>query len=305
MQPTVLIIDDSPMMHRMLAGHLGEEDCLVRGALGADDGIAAAGQHQPDLILLDLVMRGGSGFDVLRALKGDPRTCDIPVIMVSGTSDVRDKVRSFDLGAVDYIVKPFDRTELRARVRAALRTKRYHDMLATRSHIDALTGLWNRAYFDRRLGEEIAGARRYHRRFALVLVDVDHFKEVNDTYGHPGGDRLLASVAEALQESVRTGDAACRHGGDEFALLLSESGRPEATAVALRVRDRVAALELSAKGAPIKRSISLGAACSADFAPATLTRELLLEAADGALYAAKQAGRNRVHVAAGAHAAAR
>jgi diguanylate cyclase (GGDEF)-like protein len=304
MWPSVLVIDDSPLMHRLLAGHLAEEDCEVRGALGAGDGIAAVGQHQPDLVLLDLVMRGGSGFDVLRALKAAPRTCDIPVIMVSSTSEVRDKVRSFDLGAVDYIVKPFDRIELRARVRAALRTKRYHDLLASRSQIDALTGLWNRAYFDRRLAEAIAGAQRYRRRFALVLVDVDHFKEVNDTYGHPAGDRLLAAVAEALQASLRTGDVACRYGGDEFALLLAESGRGEAAAVALRVRDRVAALELSAKGVPIRRSISVGAACSDDFAPETLTREQAFEAADRALYAAKQGGRNRVSLAPAGVAAA-
>ena len=291
---TVLVVDDSPLMHRLLAGHLIEEGCAVRGALGPDEAFVEARDNPPDLILLDLVMGGGCGYALLRRLKSDPRTVDVPVIVVSGTSDVRGKVRAFDLGSVDYVVKPFDRAELRARVRSALRTKRYHDLLATRSSIDALTGLWNRDYFDRRVGEEIAGARRYRRRFALVLVDVDHFKEVNDTYGHPCGDRVLGAIAEVLQSSLRTGDAACRFGGEEFALLLVESGREEAALVALRVRERVAALRITAAGVPLSRTVSLGAAASDDFAAAALTREAIVEASDRALYAAKRGGRNRL-----------
>ena len=294
---TVLVVDDSPLMHRLLAGHLSEEGCGVRGALGPTEALAQARDNPPDLILLDLVMGGGCGYDLLRRLKGEPRTADVPVIVVSGTSDVRGKVRAFDLGAIDYVVKPFDRAELRARVRSALRLKRYHDLLASRSSIDALTGLYNRAHLDRRLDEEIAGARRYKRRFALVLVDADHFKEVNDTYGHPCGDRLLGGIAEVLQASLRSGDAACRFGGEEFALLLVESGREEAAAVALRVRERVAALRITAGGVPLSRTVSLGAATSDDFPASTLTRAAIVDAADRALYAAKRGGRNRLCLA--------
>jgi diguanylate cyclase (GGDEF)-like protein len=290
---TVLVVDDSPLMHRLLAGHLAEEGCAVRGALGPQEALADARANPPDLILLDLIMAGGCGYELLQRLKGDPRTADVPVIVVSGTSDVRGKVRAFDYGAIDYVVKPFDRTELRARVRSALRLKRYHDLLANRSSIDALTGLWNRSFLDRRISEEIAGARRYTRRFALVLLDVDHFKSVNDTYGHPCGDRLLASVAEVLQTSLRAGDAACRFGGEEFALLLVDSGREEAATVALRVRERVAALQVMAAGVPLSRTVSLGAATSDDFPASTLTRDAIVEAADRALYAAKTGGRNR------------
>ena len=293
MAQSVLVIDDSPLMHRLLAGHLLEEGCEVRGALSPTEGIERATDAPPDLILLDLVMGGGCGFDVLRALKADPRTSEVPVIVVSGTSDVKGKVRAFDLGAIDYVVKPFDRAELRARVRSALRVKRYHDLLASRSSIDALSGLWNRAHLDRRLDEEIAGARRYRRRFALILVDIDHFKQVNDTYGHPCGDRVLARVGEVLQSSVRAGDAACRFGGEEFGLLLVESGREEAAAVALRVRERVAAMELAGGGATFRKTVSLGAAASDDFAATSLTRDAIVESADRALYAAKNGGRNR------------
>ena len=290
---TVLVVDDSPLMHRLLAGHLAEEGCAVRGALNPDDAFEQARATPPDLILLDLVMGGGCGYELLRRLKGEPRTADVPVIVVSGTSDVRGKVRAFDLGAIDYVVKPFDRAELRARVRSALRLKRYHDLLANRSNIDALTGLYNRAHLERRLDEEIAGAKRYRRRFGLILLDVDHFKEVNDTYGHPCGDRVLSSISEVLTTSLRSGDAACRFGGEEFALLLVESGREEAATVALRVRERVAALQVMAAGIPLSRTVSLGAATSDDFPPTSLTRESIIEAADRALYAAKRAGRNR------------
>ena len=294
---TVLVVDDSPLMHRLLAGHLADEGCAVRGALTPADALSQACAAPPDLILLDLVMGGGCGYELLQRLKSDPRTGDVPVVVLSATSDVRGKVRAFDLGAIDYVVKPFDRTELRARVRSALRLKRYHDLLATRSSIDALTGLWNRSYLDRRLDEEIAGARRYRRRFALVLVDIDHFKEINDTYGHPCGDRVLGSIAEVLQASLRAGDAACRFGGEEFALLLAESGREEAAGVALRVRGRIAALEHMAGGVPLRRTASLGIASSDDFPAAQLTRAAIVEAADRALYAAKRGGRNRLCLA--------
>src|ERR1700739_2819358 len=111
MSQTVLVIDDSPLMHRLLAGHLVEEGCQVRGALVPEEGLARAKAEPPDLILLDLVMAGGDGFEVLRRLKDDPATLDVPVIVVSGTNDVRGKVRALDLGALDYVVKPFDRAE--------------------------------------------------------------------------------------------------------------------------------------------------------------------------------------------------
>lgn len=293
MIPTVLVIDDSPMMHRLLAAHLAEEGCQVRGALAPEDGLARAIAEPPDLILLDLVMAGGDGFEVLRRLKNDPATTDVPVIVVSGTNDVRGKVRALDLGAVDYVVKPFDRSELRARVRSALRLKRYHDLLASRSSVDGLTGLWNRSFFEKRIADEIAASRRYGRSFALLLADVDHFKRVNDTYGHPCGDRVLGAVADALLSSLRAGDAACRFGGEEFALVLAESGRPQAAVVALRVRERVAALQHHGGGMPFSCTISIGVACSSDFSSETLERAAIVESADRALYAAKHGGRDR------------
>ena len=297
MPQTVLIVDDSPLVQRLLAGHLDEEGCRVICAGNGDEALARARSEQPDLILLDLILRDKSGFDVLRALKSDPRTSEAPVIFISGRSDVTNKVQGFELGAVDYVVKPFDAAELRARVRAALRTKRYHDLLASRSRIDALTGLWNRSYFDRRLGDEISGVKRYRRRFSLLLLDVDHFKQVNDTYGHPFGDRMLTAVAEAMALSLRAGDSACRYGGEEFAIILAESGREQAYGVGLRVRERVAALELTAAGKPVKRTISIGLASSDDFAPEGLSAEAILDGADRALYNAKRSGRDRVCLA--------
>jgi two-component system cell cycle response regulator len=293
-EPTVLVVDDSPLVQRVLTAQLGDEGCRVVTASGGIATLARVRAEQPDLILLDLVLRDMSGFEVLRILKEDARTNEVPVILISSRGDVPNKVHGFELGAVDYVVKPFDHAELRARVRAALRTKRYLDLLSERSRIDGLTGLWNRAYFDRRLADEVAGARRYRRRFGLVLADVDHFKAINDAHGHPFGDRVLMAVGEALQQALRVGDAACRFGGDEFAIVLPESGRPEALLVAQRLRERVAALALSAGDHQVSCTISLGAACSDEIVPAALTVEALVDAADRALYAAKRAGRDRV-----------
>jgi two-component system, cell cycle response regulator len=298
MAQLVLVVDDSPLVQRMLSAHLQEEGCRVVCAGSGPEALALARAEPPDLVLLDLILRDADGFEVLRALKDDPRTADSPVIFLSARSDVTNKVRGFELGAVDYVVKPFDHVELRARVRAALRVKRYHDLLSSRSRIDALTGLWNRAYLDRRLADECAGVKRYRRRFALLFLDVDHFKSLNDTYGHPVGDRMLTAIAEALAQSLRGGDSACRWGGEEFAIILAESTREAALTVGLRMRERVSQLELMLGGRSVRRTVSIGVASSDDFESSELSPESIIAAADRALYDAKRGGRDRVCLAA-------
>src|SRR5450631_822939 len=141
---TVLAIDDSPDIHRLLDVRLKPEGLVVHHALDAQDGLAQASRIQPDLILLDVDLPLITGFEVCRKLKDDPALAHVPIIFLTGATDVYTKVQGFDLGAVDYVTKPFEPAELRARVRAALRTKRFHDILAARSHIDGLTGIWNR-----------------------------------------------------------------------------------------------------------------------------------------------------------------
>ena len=294
----MLVIDDSADIHLLVEVRLRPEGVTVHRADSGAEGLRLARELKPDLILLDVDMPGLSGLEVCRELKRGPLS-SIPVIFLTGATDVQAKVAGFDAGAVDYVTKPFEPTELRARVRAALRTKRYQDLLEARAHIDGLTGLRNRGYFDQRIADEVAAVRRYARDVALVMVDLDHFKGCNDRYGHPFGDHVLQAVGEVLATSVRASDAACRFGGEEFALVLTETSGRSALVLAERVRERIAALPFQVRGQEISVTASLGIASSDDFAKhAEVEVAALVSLADAALYRAKKDGRNRVLFAA-------
>ena len=293
----ILAIDDSDLIHKLLDARLRPEDVTIHHALDGEEGLRLATQVRPDLVLLDVDMPGMSGFEVCRRLLADPATASVPIIFLTGATQIFSKVEGLDIGAVDYVTKPFDPAELRARVRSALRTKRYHDMLATRAQLDGLTGLWNRGYFDQRLRDEVAAVQRYGRALSLVLIDLDHFKRINDTHGHPFGDRVLQATGEALTMCFRTTDAPCRYGGEEFAVILTETGA-EALIAARRCHSQLAALGLRHRGEPVAVTASIGVVSTDQFAHhGVITARSLLEAADGALYDAKRAGRDRVCVA--------
>jgi two-component system, cell cycle response regulator len=295
----VLAIDDSPDVHRLLEVRLRPEGLVLHHALTADEGLAKAIALKPDLILLDVHLPLLSGFEVCHRLKNDPVTAGIPIIFLTGASAVQTKVQAFDLGAVDYVVKPFEPAELRARVRAALRTKRFLDLLAARSHVDGLTGVWNRTYFDQRFGDEIAAAKRYGRVVSLVMLDLDHFKGHNDSFGHPFGDQVLQAVGDILHAVLRSTDAPCRFGGEEFALILTETDEDGAQITAERVRRQIEQCEFRPRDRQIYVTASLGLAASAMFDSRSLDTSNMITAADDALYRAKHEGRNRVYVAKG------
>ncbi len=292
--PSILVIDDSPDTHRLITARLKAEGWVIRSATNARDGIDSISESPPTLILLDVDMPGMDGFEALRLLKADVSMFHIPVVIVSGHASLEDKVMGLELGAVDYVVKPFDFTELKARIRAALRTQRLMEMLAQRAHIDGLTGLWNRAHFNRRLQEQIAAARRTGGRMALALCDLDNFKSVNDTFGHPAGDSVLQRFGTLLAEMVRESDIACRFGGEEFVVILPGATAEQAASVMERIRAGIAAMRW--KRHP-ERSItaSFGIAC-ADAATGWSAERCLTEA-DQALYLAKSNGRNRIEIA--------
>jgi diguanylate cyclase (GGDEF)-like protein len=291
----VLVIDDSEFIHELVRARLRQEGLQVEHELSGEAGLRRATQNPPDLILLDVEMPEMNGFEVCRRLKEGPETRHIPVIFLTGQSEQGDKVRGLDLGAVDYVIKPFDEVELRARVRAALRTKRLQDLLQRQSFLDGLTGLWNRGYLDHRLEGELNIARRYARRLSLLLGDIDHFKQINDTYGHLFGDHAIQRVAEAISRHARRSDIACRYGGEEFALLLPGAGAQESSVVAERLRIAIETEEFYVRdGTRVQVTISFGVASTEGLDP--LTGESLISRADQALYDAKQSGRNRVHV---------
>lgn len=298
MASTILAIDDSPDIHQLLRVRLKHLDVKLESALNAEDAFRKVRDDRPDLILLDVCMPDANGFDLCRHFKSEPDTANIPVIFLTGAADIDQKVMGFEVGAVDYIAKPFDPAELNARVRAALRTKRYLDMLAQRAMLDGLTGLWNRHHFDQRMTEEVAASLRYTRPLSLVMVDVDHFKSVNDNYGHPFGDEVLQLVGDVLQRNVRTCDFACRYGGEEFCVILRETPTDGAVTFAERVRSQLELLQLKAKGIPVSVTASFGVSSSElCMNPMEFTREWMIEKADQALYRAKKSGRNRVCIA--------
>ncbi len=290
-RPTVLIIDDSADVHRLLKVRLKHEEIDFLSAERGAPGIQLARDHRPTLVLLDLDMPEMDGFQVLRALKDHNETQHIPVIVLSGQQSPQDKVTAFELGAVDYITKPFEFTELRVRVRSALRMHQLVQMLAQKAQIDGLTGLWNRTYFDNRWTEEHARATRHGHPISVAVLDVDHFKSVNDTFGHPAGDAVLQGLAKIARREARNTDLACRYGGEEFVLIMPDTRAHEAEILLERVR---AAVEATVWPRHPQRTvtISVGIVGATGVTPASAAE--WIEAADRNLYAAKHGGRNRV-----------
>ncbi len=292
--PRLLAIDDSELIHKILRVRLQHEQLEVHSALSGTEGIRMAKELRPEVILLDIELGDLTGFDVLGALKADPETRDIAVMLISAFSESIDRVRGLDLGAVDFITKPFEVIELTARVRSILRLQSAMHMLAVKAQIDGLTGLWNRKYFDARLESEFSESLRHGRPLSLIMTDIDKFKSLNDGYGHPFGDLVLERFARILSGG-RTSDVACRYGGEEFGIILPSTALHEAGDVADRLRERLAN-ERWPRHDDLRVTASFGVADISCIAPNTLPRSMV-EAADKALYAAKHGGRNRVEVA--------
>jgi diguanylate cyclase (GGDEF)-like protein/PAS domain S-box-containing protein len=295
--PTVLVIDDSTQIQELVEARLCTEQIALFKAGSAAEGLLLARQLLPDLVLLDIDLPDGNGFDVCRALKADPRTTSTPILFLTGTSDPTIKAAALDLGAMDYVTKPFETAELRARVRSALRSKRYHDLLATRAQIDGLTGLWNRMHFDARLTEELSAAVRHGHALSIAMLDLDHFKLLNDSYGHPFGDRVLQSVAAVLRKTVRTSDVVCRYGGEELVVIMRQTGARDALVSAGRMRSAIAALGTTVNRRSVSLTASFGVAALEHGEPlerSLVTAAAMVAAADAALYCSKRAGRNQV-----------
>jgi len=287
----ILIIDDSPDSLRIAKARLESECDAIVCADGGKAGIELAHREKPDLILLDLDMPDLSGFDVCRALKADSETCMIPVIFLSGMGGAEDKVKGLDLGAIDYVTKPFDAFELCARVRAALRTKHLQDLLFAHANIDPLTGLPNRRVLQERMKVEWDRVQRHGGRFSFIMADIDRFKYINDTFGHHVGDRILQEVAQVFARQCRSTDLPARFGGDEFAVSVPCEWAENAANLAERCRKGVESLRLAVNDEAFATTLSLGVA---DTSVAS-SPEDLIQQADKALYQAKAAGRNAVH----------
>jgi two-component system, cell cycle response regulator len=294
--PLVLVAENSDAVRAELLRRLGERGHRVAGAGDGEEVLALVERELPDVVLLDHELPGLDGMTVLDRLRADERLAAVPVIMLTESSDPELLVEALRRGAHDYLRKPFDPAELDARVIAALRVKRLHDALldanrrlARQALTDDLTGLANRRHGAHQLEREIALGVRHGRLLALVRVDVDHFKAINDTHGHHAGDQVLAEVARRLAGAVRGGDELARWGGDEFVAILPGTDKAGALRAAERLRAAVAAAPVELGGTALDVTISVGwAHWSGD------TPDDLLARADGSLYKAKDAGRNTV-----------
>ena len=291
------MVDDAAPIRALARLSLQRHDHEIHEVSDGAAALDACRSFLPDVILLDIELPGLSGLEILARLQWDPLLRQIPVVCMTGRTDSRDAVRALELGAHDYLRKPVHPDELCARVAAALRVATLSQALRAKnadleilSRTDVLTGLSNRRDVESRLATELDLARRHGFELSVLMIDVDHFKVLNDTLGHAAGDVALVEIARCLRAGLRTSDVLGRWGGEEFLAVLPVTGPDGALDVAARLCRQVAGLFPVLGGAAVPVGVSIGVACSDSGADG------LVDRADHALYAAKKAGRGRARL---------
>ncbi|HTG87256.1 MAG TPA: diguanylate cyclase [Pyrinomonadaceae bacterium] len=285
----ILIVDDNPDKLGLLEAAFSLAGYNVTTATDGDEALAAIESYQPDLVITDVMMPRMNGYELAQRIRANPLTKFIPVIMQTAASKrVEDLRRASEVGALGYITDPTDLDLMLARTRTLLEFKAYLDVCEEAAFTDHLTGLANRRRFERQLEREVGRVLRFERPFTLLMIDIDNFKNLNDTFGHDAGDDAIRRISRVLREGTRGIDLAARIGGEEFAVLLVETGQSAGLEVAERLRVAIKALE-TPSGARITASIGV-AECPTD----AQTASGILKAADVALYEAKRSGRDRV-----------
>lgn len=285
----ILIVDDDPDKLNLLKFALTQAGYQVRTAHDGEEGLAAISSFDPDLIVSDIMMPRMNGYELARRIRANPQTRFIPIILQTAAgSRAEDQRLGSEVGALGFITDPTDLDLLLARARTLLDFKAYLDTCEEQASTDHLTGLANRRRFERQLEREVARTARHGRPFSLITIDIDNFKLVNDTYGHEAGDEAIRSFARVLQQGTRGIDLAARIGGEEFAVILTETNLSGAVEVAERLRTTLKSVEIPPVG---QIAASFGVAeCPSQGETA---RELVARA-DAALYEAKRDGRDRV-----------
>ncbi|MCP4689394.1 MAG: diguanylate cyclase [Desulfobacterales bacterium] len=294
----LLLVDDMKANLNMLKMVLGKEYDIATARDGKSAlEYVAANPGNLDLILLDIIMPDMDGYEVCRGLKEDVRTSGIPIMFITSMNEEEDESKGLELGAVDYITKPFSKPIIRARVKNHLTMKRQRDLLENLSNMDGLTGIANRRNFNRVLEIEWYRALRASTPLSLIMMDIDYFKKYNDNYGHAAGDECLRQVARTLDGCTnRASDFVARYGGEEFSAILPGTESVGGLVLAEKMRKSVEALNIEhvASSAALHITISQGVATM--IPRRELSAVSLIEAADAALYEAKKAGRNRARV---------
>ncbi|RME42419.1 MAG: diguanylate cyclase [Deltaproteobacteria bacterium] len=290
----ILIVDDDPGNREILLRRLKRRGYEVTTAARGEEALALLASHEFDLLLLDVVMPDLSGLELLTRIRETHDPFTLPVIMVTGQVKSADIVQALELGANDYITKPVAFSVALARIRTQLTLKRTHEQLQHLAAYDPLTELMNRRTFMNCLEQEIVRARRHRFQLALLLLDIDFFKKVNDHHGHLAGDEVLRRVGEVIQGTLRRSDLAGRFGGEEFCVCMPNTTLSEAKIAAERLREAIARLTFYADDeSPFHVTCSIGIAA---YDEGISKRDELIQRADEALYRAKGGGRNRVEI---------
>lgn len=293
-KPTILIVDDMAANIAILSDLL-KSDYRIKVAISGEKALEIANaSEKPDLILLDIMMPGMDGYEVCKELKSSPVTSNIPVIFVTALNDVKDEEYGLNLGAVDYIFKPFHPDVVKVRVKNHIALKLKSDMLEEFSMVDGLTHIPNRRYFDVEYEKIYKESMRDRGTLAVLMIDVDHFKAYNDHYGHGKGDECLVWIAGALKATLkRPTDIAARYGGEEFVVLLKDIDESGAETVAESLVEAVNLLGIPHGYSEVADHVTISVGMAFKDAECTFCREDLLKCADDALYRAKAGGRNR------------
>ncbi|WP_346292849.1 PleD family two-component system response regulator [Sphaerothrix gracilis] len=303
----ILIVDDVPANLKVLRGLLAGQYRLTFASNG-HQALDRVQSSQPDLILLDLMMPGMDGLEVCRRLKQAPNTAKIPIIFLTASHETENLLQAFEQGAVDYVTKPFQSSELLARIKTQLELTYLKQQLANTvqqlqdanqeltqlSKLDELTQVANRRFFNEYLQQEWRRLRREEDPLSLILIDLDCFKEYNDTYGHLQGDICLQAVAKTLSQVIRRpADLIARYGGEEFVVVLSNTNTQGAAKVAERMQQAIAQLDLVHAAHPSSSHVTISAGIATTVPRVKSSWQDLLAQADTALYAAKAEGRDR------------
>ena len=303
---TILIVDDHEDNVEVLRARLESWGYHTATAMDGEAALIQAAKVRPDLVLLDVMMPQIDGYEVARRLKADDDLRYIPIIMQTALDSTEDKVEGLESGADDYIAKPIDFAELKARVRSMLRIRAlqtelrrreaelsdFNHRLRVMAETDGLTGLDNRRHIEERLQESFEHASRLNEPLSVVMCDLDKFKSVNDSYGHQAGDAVLQQFAAILRGTAREIDRLGRYGGEEFLCVLPGTVLDAAVTFAERVRKEVEGHAFTFDGGTIHRTASFGVAGWPH--PSVTSPDALVKSADDALYVAKETGRNKV-----------
>lgn len=288
----ILIVDDTKTNISILMELLGN-DYDVLASRDGQTALEMAEEELPDLILLDIMMPDMDGFEVCRRLKDIPGTKDIPIIFLTAMTDEESIEKAYDLGGSDYVTKPFRPKELQARVKRELKLAALQKELKLLALTDPMTKLYNRRYFTKVSAHILDMARRDKKDLSLMIMDIDKFKNINDTFGHAVGDEVIIEFAKVLHRQKRNSDVLCRFGGEEFVILLPETNCDGAEVVAEKIRKKTESLSINIdSNTTLQFTVSLG--ISSVFADNEENIEEALQRADEALYKAKNNGRNQV-----------